>query len=188
MILNRLGMLALFGICGFTSYYLFEHYYDAAPSQITPDAEKPLFTASDISTIQYDEWGVRSYNLQSVHLEYFKKRDETHFTKPILWTFYQGKEKEWQVISDIAVLHKKHILTMSGNVKIYNLLPDAQISLITTDELTLDLSTRDFWSDKTTEITGERSFSRGLRVTGNFGTHQMDMIEEVKSIYEAKNK
>lgn len=188
MILRRLGMLTLLGICCFASYYLFDRYYDTAPSQVTPDAEQPLFTADNINTTQYDEWGVRNYNLHSIHLEYYKKRDETHFSKPILWTFHQGKEKEWRVISDVAVLRKKHILTMSGNVKIYNLLSDAQITLITTDELILDLTTRDFWSDEITEIMGERTFSRGERVTGNFGSHQMDMIEKVNSIYEAKNK
>ncbi len=187
MILHRLGMLTLFSICCFTGYYLFDHYYDAVPSQVAPDAEKPLFTADNINTTQYDESGVRSYNLHSSHLEYYNKRDETHFTKPILWTFHQGKEKEWQVFSDAAVLRNKHMLFMSGNVKIYNLLPNAQISLITSDELTLDLSSRDFWSDKITEITGERLFSKGERITGNFGSHKVDMVDKVNSIYEVKN-
>ncbi len=188
MIPNRLGMLTLLGICCVSGYYLFEQYYTNTPAQVTPDAEKPLFTADNISTTQYNESGVRNYNLHSIHLEYYKNRDETHFTQPILWTFFQGKEKEWRVTSDFAVLSNKHILAMSGNVKIYNLFPDAQITLITTDELTLDLSTRDFWSNSITEITGVRTFSRGERVKGNFGSHQMKMIEKVKSIYEAKNE
>lgn len=186
MRLQRLGMICILGICSITGIYLLERYWEKESVQISPNAEKPLFTANDVSTTQYNEAGIRNYRLNSKYLEYYKKIDETHFNEPILWTYYQGKDKEWRVTADFAVLRNKRILTMTGHVKIYNLLPDAQITLMTTDELTLDLTTRDFWSEQITEIFGIRTFSRSERVKGNFGSHQMDMIEKVKSTYEAK--
>ncbi|CZF78361.1 MULTISPECIES: LPS export ABC transporter periplasmic protein LptC [Grimontia] len=184
MILQRLGIVALLAVCGYTGYYLLTQHYWEAEIQVAPDAEKPLFTADNINSTTYNMQGIRTYRIESVHVENYQQLDETHFNEPVLWTYSNGEEEEWRVSSEFAVLEDTKTLVMTGRVRIFNLLPDAQIKVVTTEELTLDLVTRDFWSDTETEITGVGLQTRGERVKGNFGSHQMELIDQVKSRYE----
>ncbi len=141
-----------------------------------------------MESTSYNAKGIRSYRLESEHIEHFQKIDETHFNEPVLWTYSDGKEEEWRVSSNFAVLEGNRTLVMTGKVRIFNLLPDAQIKVVTTEQLTLDLVTRDFWSDTETDITGVSLQTRGEKSKGNFGTHQMELIDQVKSRYEPKSK
>ncbi|MEI8611258.1 LPS export ABC transporter periplasmic protein LptC [Enterovibrio sp. Hal110] len=188
MMLQRLCIVALLGICSYAGYYLLGQHYLDTETQVTPDAEKPLFTGDDIKSTSYNEQGIRSYTLDSSHIEHYQKLDETHFNEPVLWTFSDGIAEEWRVSSNFAVLENGRYLVMTGRVRIFNLLPNAHIKVVTTDELTLDLTSRDFWSDKETEITGVGFQTHGQRVKGNFGSHQMELIEQVKSRYEQKTQ
>lgn len=186
MTLQRLVMLVLLAVCGYTGYYLLTQHYWEDDVQVAPDAEKPLFTAENVNSTTYNAQGLRSYRIESVHIENYQQLDETHFNEPVLWTYSNGEEEEWRVSAEFAVLEDTQTLVMKGRVRIFNLLPDAQIKVITTEQLTLDLVTRDFWSDTETEITGVGLQTRGERVKGNFGSHQMELIEQVKSRYEQK--
>lgn len=188
MILKRFCLLLLIGLCSYLGYYLFSQYYWKKDIQIAPNLEKPLFTAENVSSSSYSNEGIRSYKLNSIHLEYYEKLDETHFNEPILWTYKNGIAQEWQVSSNFAVLKGDNILNMIGQVKILNLLPDAQIKTVNTERLTLNLTTQDFWSETDTDILGVGFQSNGKRVKGNFGSHQMELIEQVNSKYEPKTK
>lgn len=188
MMLKSFGIFALVSICGYLTYDVITQYYGQTDIQVSPDAEKPLFTASDVKSTKYNREGIRSYRLESVHLEHYQQLDETHFNEPVLWTYRNGVEQNWRIRSDFAVLENNRILKMTGHVKIFNLLPEAQIKIINTDKLTLDLVTQDFWSDTPTDITGVGFRTQGERAKGNFGSHQMELIEQVNSKYEAKIK
>lgn len=188
MIFKRLMMLILFFICAYSAYYLITQNDNQENKQRDRDTEIPLFTAETVESTNYNEDGIRSYALESVYLEHYIEIDETHFNEPVLWTYRDGVAQEWRITSDFAVLKGSRIMTMTGNVKIYNLLPDTQIKTITTQELTLDLSTRDFWSKTKTNILGVGFTSEGKTMKGNFGSHQMELIKEVKSKYETIKK
>ena len=181
---RRFGLFVLIVLCALSGYYLLVQHRWQQVQQVTPDAEKPLFTGEDIETVQYNADGVRSYTVQAEHLEHYAKIDETHFNEPVLWTYQDGQDEEWRVSANYAVLSDEHLLTMTGNVRIFNLLPNAQIDSVTTDSVTLNLTTRDFWSDSPTTITGTRFQTTGKRVKGNFGSHQMELLDDVKGRYE----
>ncbi len=184
MIFKRLCMLALLSVCGYSTYYLFIQHDKRSGQRDSSDTEKPLFTAEKVKSTSYTEQGERNYKLDSIYLEHFLERDETHFKKPILWTYQDGTNQEWRLTSHFAVLKNNRTMTMKGNVKIYNLLPDSRIKSISTEELTLDLVTRDFWSKTKTDILGVGFRSNGNQMKGNFGLHQMELIEQVNSKYE----
>lgn len=188
MTLKPLGVLALLITCTYSTYYLLTQYYWQTETQVTPDAENPLFTAYQVKSTNYNASGIRSYVLDSIRLENYQELDETHFNEPVLWTYRDGTEKEWRISSDFAVLKNNRILTMTGRVKLVNLLPEAQIKIVNTDILTLDLITQDFWSNTQTDISGVAFQTQGERVKGNFGSHQMELVEKVNSIYETKIK
>lgn len=187
MISQRLSTVILLLICLFTGYYLFNKQRES-DQQISPDAEQPLFTAEGVATSNYDENGIRTYRLQSDHIEHFQQSDETHFNLPVLLTYSDGTDPEWKMTADFAVLEDKRMLVMSGNVNIMNLLPETQVKLITTDQLTLDLSSKDFWSNDETRILGVNFETRGNWIKGNFSSHQVELIQQVKSRYELESK
>lgn len=186
MILQRLGIVALIAICSLAGYYLLDKHVWVNDVQVEPDAEKPLFTGEALLTTQYNAQGTRTYTIESEHLEHYQKIDETHFNEPVLWTYTNGKDEEWRISSNYAVLENKELLVMTGNVRIFNLLPDATIKHVVTETLTLDLKSRDFWSKTPTTITGVGFQTEGQRVNGNFGSHQMELMEEVKGRYETR--
>lgn len=188
MMLKPFGILALLSICVYSAYYLLTQYYLQTDVQVKPSIERPLFTGTHVKSTNYNDQGIRSYELNSVHLEHYQQLDETHFSEPVLWTYREGIEQKWRVSSDFAVLKSNRILNMTGHVKIFNLLPDAQIKIINTEKLTLDLVTQDFWSNTPTDISGIGFRTQGERVKGNFGSHQMELIEQVNSTYETKIK
>ncbi|OOF12481.1 LPS export ABC transporter periplasmic protein LptC [Salinivibrio sp. PR5] len=182
--MQRLSMLVLIVLCALTGYYLLSQHVWERAVQVEPDAEKPLFTGEQIKTVQYNADGIRSYTVDAEHLEHYANIDETHFNEPVLWTYHNGKDEEWRISANYAVLSDKHILTMTGKVRIFNLLPNAQIHSVATETVTLDLTTRDFWSDRPTTITGVGFQTEGQRVKGNFGNHQMELLNDVKGRYE----
>ncbi|WP_150138248.1 LPS export ABC transporter periplasmic protein LptC [Candidatus Enterovibrio escicola] len=183
MILRHLGRIALLVICGFTGHYLLSQYHLESETKVKLDAEEPLFTADNIKSTRYNEHGMRSYTLNSIHVKHYQKLDETHFHKPTLWTYNDSTVEEWRIHSDFAVLDSSNYLNMTGHVRIFNLLPNARMAIIKVDKLTLNLTTRDFWSETETEITGVGFQIRGQRAKGNFISHQMELTDQVKSKY-----
>ncbi len=185
MSMQRLGLLTLIGICSYTGYYLLEkHYWIEENIQIQSDKTTPLFTAKNIFTHSFNDKGIREYQLFSDHIEYFSTIDETHFTQPILTTFKKGEEQEWKITSQHAVLKDKKELHMVGDVKIFNLLPNAQIKIVKTSKLILNLTNQDFWSDTHTQIKGTQSTSQGEQMKGNFAKLQIKLFGDVKSKHE----
>ncbi len=186
MTLQRLMTVLLLGICLAAGYYLYQKHWDDG-QQIEPDAESALFSAEGVTSTSYDEKGNRSYRLQSSNIEYFQQQDETHLHQPVLHTYTDGITPEWELRANSAVLEKNHLLIMSGNVTIMNLLESVQIKQIATEQLTLDLLSRDFWSNVTTYISGVNFETQGDWIKGNFGSHQMELLQQVKSKYEPEN-
>ena len=153
MTLQRLLYALLLIICVWTGYYLLESNWQA-DIQIEPDAEKPLFTGSEVSNTAFTESGIRSYQIDSDHLEHFSKSGDTDFVKPVLWVYRNGENTEWRISSNTARLDKHQVLQMTGNVRIFNLLPESAIKVIQTDNLRLDLISKDFDTQDHVVITG----------------------------------
>ncbi|MGL4827124.1 MAG: LPS export ABC transporter periplasmic protein LptC [Vibrionaceae bacterium] len=186
MLLKKLGYLALLGICGYSGYYLASTYQQPTPKQVAPDLEKPFFTAANVRAINYSQAGTRLHTLEAPFLEHYQARNETHFNEPLLHTFTQDQQKEWQVSSNFATLQGTNTLVMVGNVTMINLLPNAQIQTVTTDEITVDLNTRDFLSNSATKIIGHGFSSHANSAKGNFGSHNLQLTQQVQTIYDPK--
>ncbi|WP_064601825.1 LPS export ABC transporter periplasmic protein LptC [Photobacterium sp. J15] len=171
-------------ICAWTGYYLLDNYWQE-DIQVEPDAEKPLFTGSDIVNTSYSESGLRSYQIDSDYLEHFSKSGDTDFTSPVLWVYRDGSETEWRISSNTARLDKDQVLQMNGNVRIYNLLPESAIKVIQTDSLRLDLINKDFDTPDQVLITGSAFQNEGTGMKGNIDRSVATLLKNVKGRYEA---
>ncbi|MBB1313145.1 MULTISPECIES: LPS export ABC transporter periplasmic protein LptC [Aliivibrio] len=184
MTLRHLFMTLLLLIASWSGYYL---YYEYAKSeqQVIPDLQTPVFTGKNVSNNNYDENGVRNYQINAKALARFAQTGNTDFTVPHLFVFKEGKVKEWEIISDVGVLNEDHTLYLTGNVIIKNLLPEAAFDTMTTDSMTIELTTKDFMTDDVVNLVGPTFETTGVGMKGNFTSQQTTLLENVQGIYEA---
>ncbi|OAN16540.1 LPS export ABC transporter periplasmic protein LptC [Photobacterium jeanii] len=184
MTLHKLLYTFAFIVCVVTGFYLFDKYWQD-DVQVTPDAEKPMFTGSVVTNTAYTEAGVRSYQVDSDYLEHFSSTGDTDFTKPVLWVFRDGSETEWRISSNDATLDQDQILYMKGNVRIFNLLPESTLKVIQTDTLRIDLISKDFDTSDHVTMTGDAFINEGDGMTGNMDRSVATLLKNVKGRYES---
>lgn len=184
MTLQRLLCALLIVICAWFGYYLLEDRFKG-DVQVEPDAEKPLFTGSIVTNTAFNESGMRSYQIDSDYLEHFSVSGDTDFDKPVLWVYRDGDNTEWRISSNTATLDKDQVLQMTGNVRIFNLLPESIMKVMQTDTLRLDLITKDFDTADHVVITGTGFQNEGTGMNGNMDRSVATLLNNVKGRYEA---
>ncbi|MCE7567768.1 LPS export ABC transporter periplasmic protein LptC [Aliivibrio fischeri] len=184
MSLKHLFMAVLLMICSWSGYNLYYDYVKGE-QQTTPDQQVPVFTGKGITNNNYDVSGIRNYQINAKALARFGKTGETNFTTPHLFVFKDGELKEWEIISDLGVLNKKHELYLSGNVIVKNLLPNAAFETMTTDSMKIELTTKDFMTEDVVNLIGPTFETTGVGMKGNFTSQEATLLENVQGIYEA---
>lgn len=183
MSLSRIGyLIVLFVIC-WSAYYLFDKQqsYDI---QVEPDTELPMFSGQGLQNTSYSESGVRSYVITSTKLDHFAKSGDTLFNLPILKVYKKGETQEWEITADTGVLNKDHVLTLTTNVLVKNLLPDSGFDTMSTDTMSIQLDNRDFWADNQVTLIGPQFETIGQAVTGNFADNHATLYKHVQGRYE----
>ncbi|KLV06185.1 hypothetical protein ABT56_09060 [Photobacterium aquae] len=184
MTLQRLLSALLLVVCAWTGYYLLDKHWEE-DVQVAPDAEKPLFTGNTVTNTSYNEAGLRSYQIDASYLEHFNQSGNTDFVDPVLWVYRDGDETEWRISADKARLDKDHVLQMTGHVRVFNLLPQSALKVIQTDNLRLDLISKDFDTPDPVKITGEHFENEGIGLKGNMDRSIATLLNNVKGRYEA---
>lgn len=183
MTFKRLLYVLLVIFCAWLGYNQLEQQWQK-DHQVKPDDEKPMFIGNNISNTIFDISGIRSYQIDSDHLEYFENSGQTDFVNPVLWVFKEGKNAEWRISSNTATLDKNKILNLHGNVRMFNLLPDSDIQVIKTDNLQLNIETQDFNTQDHVMIVGPAFQNQGDGMTGNMKRKVAKLLKNVKSRYE----
>ncbi|MGF1725793.1 LPS export ABC transporter periplasmic protein LptC [Photobacterium nomapromontoriensis] len=184
MTLQRLLCALLLMVCAWTGYYLLDKHWQEE-IQVAPDTEKPLFTGSVVANTAFNDQGMRSYQIEANYLEHFSKSGNTDFVEPVLWVYREGTETEWRISANTARLDKNQVLQMTGNVRIFNLLPTSAIKVIQTDTLRLDLISKDFDTPDHVIITGDAFVNEGTGMQGNMDRNIATLLKNVKGRYEA---
>lgn len=183
MSLSRIGYLVVIFIICWSAYYLFDKQqsYDI---QVEPDTELPMFSGQGLQNTSYDEKGVRSYVITSANLDHFAKSGDTLFKHPVLKVYKEGDVQEWEITADAGVLNKDHVLTLSTDVLVTNLLPDSGFDTMSTDTISIQLDNRDFWADDQVTLIGPQFETIGQAMTGNFADNHATLYKHVQGRYE----
>ncbi|MFB9137551.1 LPS export ABC transporter periplasmic protein LptC [Vibrio sp. AK197] len=183
MSLTRIGYVLLVFVVCWCGYYLIERQ-ESYDQQVEPNSELPMFSGQNLTNTSYNEEGIRSYVITSEHLDHFAKSGDTVFAQPVLKVYKEGDIHEWEVTADEGVLDKDHVLTLKGNVKAKNLLPDSGFDTLTTIELSIQLDNRDFWADNQVTLVGPQFETVGQAMKGNFADNTAVLYEHVQGRYE----
>ncbi len=183
MSLSRIGYILLLFVVCWCGYYLIDRQ-DDYDVQVAPNTELPMFSGQNLTNTSYNESGVRSYVITSKHLDHFAKSGDTVFAQPILKVYKEGQTQEWEVTAEQGTLDKKHVLTLQGNVKAKNLLPDSGFDTLTTQTLSIQLDNRDFWADNQVNLIGPQFETVGQAMKGNFADNNAVLYKHVQGRYE----
>lgn len=183
MAFPRLFYVLLLFIASWCGYYLIEKD-NTNDLSITKNLQLPQFTGDDMTSTTFNDKGFRTYVITSNHLEYFSTTGDTFFFQSVLKIFRDGKTLEWEISADDATLSKKQLLTLTGNVVAKNLLPNSGLEAITTDQMTIDLVNRNFWSDAPVTLVGPQFKTVGQAIKGNFSANTAKLYNNVQGKYE----
>ena len=183
MSFTRLIYLLLAFVIAWCGYYLLTPKQDNR-AQIAPNLELPMFSGNELENITYGKDGVRSYVIHSAHLEHYAKSGDTKFEQPTLTIYRQGIAVEWVVSASKAILSKDKILTLHGHVLMQNQLPGSSFNTMSTDKLTIDLTTHDFKADQKVVLVGPQFNTTGGAMKGNLKTHIAALTNHVQGRYE----
>jgi lipopolysaccharide export system protein LptC len=183
MITPRWVQLVLVIVIAISGYYLLTDR-ESVTKQVSPNAELPAFSGYSVTDTNYSLDGVRNYRITASYLDHYSESGDTVFESIVLQIFREGDIEEWHIVSDHAVLDEDHHLTLNGNVKANNLLPDAAFEQLTTETLVIELNSKDFHSDTQVTLEGPSFFNVGQSAKGNFGTNLATLINNVKGVYE----
>ncbi len=183
MMQGRFFQFILLLIIGFCGYYLIITQSDDLV-QLSPNIELPQFSARNIINTSYDLKGIRNYRIESEQLDHYAKSGDTVFQNITLFVFKKSSQAEWHIVSDKGILDKDQRLILTGNVLAKNLLPESSFDTMLTDELIIQLESKDFHSDVQVTLTGPLFTNIGQAMTGNLNTNQAKLFNQVKGIYE----
>ncbi|WP_159655423.1 LPS export ABC transporter periplasmic protein LptC [Vibrio atypicus] len=183
MSLSRIGYLILgFALC-WSGYYYFSRQQQEAP-KVSPDLEQPMFSGQQLTNTSFTDEGVRSYVITSQSLDHYAKNGDTVFEQPVLKVYKEGLTQEWEMTANTGVLDKKHVLTLSGDVIVNNLLPESGFNTLSTSSISIQLDNRDFWADNQVIIHGPQFETVGQAMKGNFADHDATLYKSVQGRYE----
>ncbi|MFC5076446.1 Lipopolysaccharide export system protein LptC [Vibrio thalassae] len=157
---------------------------ESSTIQIVPDIELPAFSGVNVHNISYADTGIRSYTINSVHLEHFAQQGSTVFDSPVLSIYANGTTKEWEISADKAILDKDEVLTLYDNVLAQNLLPDSGFDTLSSQKMSIKLTNRDFWTDTKVIMLGPQFETHGEAMKGNFADNIAEVYNKVNSRYE----
>ncbi len=183
MSLSRFGYLILGLILCWSVYYLFKQQQPEIV-QVSPDIELPMFSGKALNNTSYNEEGVRSYIITSQNMDHFAKSGDTVFKKPVLTVYKDGDTQEWEIEATTGVLDSEHVLTLTDDVLVRNLLPESGFDTLSTDSMKIRLDNRDFWTDNQVIIKGPQFNTIGQAMRGNFADHNATLYKSVQGRYE----
>lgn len=183
MSLSRILYILLLFIASWSTYYLFDKS-QGTTVQVAPNLELPMFSGKNLENISFNSEGIRSHSITSTNLDHYAKSGETIFENPKLSVFRDGETVEWIITARRAVLDEEQVLTLYDNVSVENLLPGASFKSMSTDELRIELISRNFQANNSVLLIGPQFKTEGQAMKGSFEHNNATLFNHVQGRYE----
>ena len=145
----------------------------------------PDYTGNRMSTSVFDLEGKPEYYAEAEEIKRYEESEKTEFTNPLVNLFDKLTAlKQWKLSADHAEINAERILTLSGNVTLQALEPTSKLQRIETDHLTVNLTTRDVFTDSEVKSQGLGFTTTGVGLKGNLKQQVATLLKDVKSYIE----
>lgn len=184
---RRLNLFLLFITLGLASwaYYLYQGDNFADLANLIKKEGEADYTGRRMETTVYDLQGKPQYFAAADEIKRYENNERTEFFRPLLELFNkESSQKQWRVMADRAEITKEKMLYLRGNVKIESLDRSSHLQRIETDEIDVDLSTQDIFTESAVKSTGLGFTSSGIGLTGNLKKQVATLTKDVKTYIE----
>ena len=148
-------------------------------------AGMPDDTGNRMSTSVFDLEGKPEYYAEAEEIKRYEESEKTEFTNPLVNLFDKLTAlKQWKLSADHAEINAERILTLSGNVTLQALEPTSKLQRIETDHLSVNLTTRDVFTDSEVKSQGLGFTTTGVGLKGNLKQQVATLLKDVKSYIE----
>ena len=145
----------------------------------------PDYTGNRMSTSVFDLEGKPEYYAEAEEIKRYEEIEKTEFTNPLVNLFDKLTAlKQWKLSADHAEINAERILTLSGNVTLQALEPTSKLQRIETDHLSVNLTTRDVFTDSEVKSQGLGFTTTGVGLKGNLKQQVATLLKDVKSYIE----
>ncbi|MGB6138143.1 MAG: LPS export ABC transporter periplasmic protein LptC [Shewanella sp.] len=184
--MNRvtIGIAAFFGLA-------FVLYWQAQVKRSEMDAikivgvERPDFIADNLRTIEFNKEGLIASKVTAKHMEHYASSDITHFTEPVYLIYPENGKAQWQLSADRGQLNKQtNKVILENNVIIDAIDIEEPLQSLSTQTVTLDLSTMIGSSEEMVYIEGKGFMIQGLGLHADLNAQKLSLLSKVEGTYE----
>ena len=159
-----------------------------APSEETPQQLRPDFTAENLVSQIFDEQGRLTHRIQASQMAHYSQRKLTELQNPIYATYLNSAGSEdvaelWQVTALEGQVYDDEKLELINQVEVTNLTEIGYIRHIELANLTINLIDKTMTSESPVVISGPQFTIRGIGLTINIETQQLELMKHVETIY-----
>ncbi|MCL1114613.1 MULTISPECIES: LPS export ABC transporter periplasmic protein LptC [Shewanella] len=149
--------------------------------------ERPDFIADDLRTTQFNEQGLIESRVTAEHMEHYASSDITHFTKPVYLIYPENGKAQWQLSADQGQLNKQsNQISLENNVIIDAIDIEEPLQSLTTNDVSLDLTTMIGSSQDMVYIKGKGFMIQGLGLHADLNTQKLSLLSQVEGTYESQ--
>lgn len=167
------------------AYYLYQNSGGGELANLIKKEGEADYSGHKMETTVYDEHGKPQYFAAADEIKRYDNSERTEFFRPLLELFNkENSRKQWRVMADRAEITKDKMLYLRGNVKIASLDPSSHLQHIETDQIDVNLSTQDIFTESAVKSTGLGFTSSGIGLTGNLKKQVATLTKDVKTYIE----
>ena len=154
-------------------------------AQLVKKDGMPDYTGAKMSTSVFDLQGKPEYYVEADEIKRYENSEKTEFKNPLVNLFDKLTAlKQWKLSADHAEINAERILTLSGNVKLEALEPNSRLQKLETEKLSVNLTTKDVFTDSEVKSQGLGFTTSGIGLKGNLKLQVATLLKDVKSYIE----
>jgi len=184
--MNRitLGIVAFFGLA-FMLYWQTQIKRSEIDAVKIPSTERPDFIADNLRTTEYNQQGFVASRVSAEHMEHYASSDITHFSKPVYLIYPENGKAQWQLSADRGQLNKNTSkVILENNVVIDAIDIEEPLQSLSTQAVTVDLTTMIGTSQEMVYITGKGFMIQGLGLHADLNSQKLSLLSQIEGTYE----
>ncbi|WP_157989371.1 LPS export ABC transporter periplasmic protein LptC [Candidatus Erwinia haradaeae] len=155
---------------------------------VSDHANEPIHISTNLHVLLYNNNGFISYHIMADKAQYYSDHKISWFICPIVEIYDDKKFPTWKMRANQAKLTHDNILYLYGNIIVNSLSNITEIKEIKANNATVNLVTHDIIAKDSVTLYGHNFQSTSTRIHGNLHNKTAELIGQVKTSYEIKNK